>query len=125
MLVKFQIQRGPLSSLESLLFGGILFLSGVLTKMEIWNLFKGRTLGSRRDHGQDGGQAERGDDQVLLVPLPQLLVQDLAELVGSLGHHVGGGVCIFSVFSVGDIRAFLECCGSLYVLVLSKEKKEI
>ena len=124
MLVKFQIQRGPLSSLESLLFGGILFLSGVSTKMEIWNLFKGRTLGSRRDHGQDGGQAERGDDQVLPVPLSQLLVQDIAEPVGSLGHHVSwgvcifGSICIFSVFSVGDIRAFLNCFGSVYVLVL-------
>ena len=124
MLVKFQIQRGPLSSLESLLFGGILFLSGVSTKMEIWNLFKGRTLGSRRDHGQDGGQAERGDDQVLPAPLSQLLVQDFAEPVGSLGHHVSwgvcifGSICIFSVFSVGDIRAFLNCFGSVYVLVL-------
>ena len=32
---------------------------------------------------------------------------------------------MFSVFSIEDIRTFLECCGSLYVLVLSKEKKEI
>ena len=106
-----------------------MFSSGVSTKMEIWNLFKGRTLGSRRDHGQDGGQAERGEDQVPVpvpspVPLSQLLVQDIAEPVGSLGHHVGGGVCIFgsicifSVFSVGDIRAFLNCFGSFYVLVL-------
>ena len=101
-----------------------MFLSGVSTKMEIWNLFKGRTLGSRRDHGQDGGQAERGDDQVLPVPLSQLLVQDIAEPVGSLDHHVSwgvcifGSICIFSVFSVGDIRAFLNCFGSVYVLVL-------
>ena len=106
-------------------------MSGVLTKIGIWNLFKGRTLGSRRDHGQDGGQAERGDDQVLPVPLSQLLVQDLAERVSSLGHHLCGGVflfgsgCMFSVFSIEDIRTFLECCGSLYVLVIQKEKKKI
>ena len=61
-----------------------------MLKME--NLWVGQSLGPMCDHGKSSGQAEGGHNQVLLVLLPQLLVQVPAEVVRSLSHHQWGSM---------------------------------